>query len=240
MASMLVELVQAFSWKSFTILYESSEWLPRVSELLKMYNLEGSTVTMRRIDLGLTGQNFRSVLRRVRLSRDKSIVIECSIEKLEEVLKQAQQVGLLNDENHLILTNFDSHTIDLEPYQYSGTRITTMRIVDQGSSILNEMKQFMESEPEEEITEESASKKKKSSGEDEDEDGEGEDEEGEEAKSENEESESAEKNADETESDEEMEEEDEDEDGEEKEEENKEKEQPTDSAENEQKIGESL
>lgn len=84
------------------------------------------------------------MLRRVKLSAEKCIIIECSIDILGEVLKQAQQVGLMTDQHQIILTNFDSHTIDLEPYQYSGTTITTLRLIDPEHQILKEMAEFLE------------------------------------------------------------------------------------------------
>lgn len=146
MALMLVDLVQASEWTSFTILYESAEWLPRVSELLRMYDAQGSTITVRRLDLKLSVPNYRSVLRRVKLSSDTCIIIECSIDNLGKVLKHAQQVGLMTDQHQFILTNFDSHTINLEPYQYSGTSITTIRLIDPEHQILKEMAEYMDEE----------------------------------------------------------------------------------------------
>lgn len=144
MAQMLVDLVRNSDWTSFTILYESAEWLPRMSELLQMYDSQGSVITVRRLDLKLSVPNYRPVLRRVKLSSDKCIIVECSIDNLEEILKQAQQVGLMSDQHQFILTNFDSHTIDLEPYQYSGTSITTLRLVDPEHQILKEMAEYLE------------------------------------------------------------------------------------------------
>lgn len=63
-------------------------WLSRVSELLKINDPKGYTVTIRKINLGLPNDNYRPVLRRVKLSSDIRIVLECSIEALPEVLKQ--------------------------------------------------------------------------------------------------------------------------------------------------------
>lgn len=65
-------------------------WLSRVSELLKLYDPKEYTVTVRRINLGLANNNYRSVLRRVKLSGDLHIVLECSIDALPEVLKQVR------------------------------------------------------------------------------------------------------------------------------------------------------
>ena len=138
----LVDLVKAFDWKDFTILFESGAWLPGVRELLKMYDPKGYTVTVRQLDLKLN-KNYRAVLRRVKLSEDKNIILACSIDSMPEVLKQAQQVGLLTDHHQIIITSLDIHTIDLEPYQYSGTNITGFRLVDPDDFKIKQVAEFI-------------------------------------------------------------------------------------------------
>ncbi|XP_055710642.1 glutamate receptor ionotropic, kainate 2-like isoform X2 [Phlebotomus papatasi] len=130
LARVFVDLVRAWEWKEFTILYENAAHLPRLSDLLKMYDPKGHTITVRQLDLGLPNNNYRSVLRRVKLAQDIHIVLDCSAKILPEVLKQAQQVGLMTDYHQFIITNLDLHTLDLEPYQYSSTNITGIRLYD--------------------------------------------------------------------------------------------------------------
>lgn len=141
-AEVLVNLVNKFEWASFMILFENGEFLPRMAELLKTSVSNGPAITARRIDLGLSPKNFRSVLRSVKLSKETRIIIECSTDQLEEILKQTQQVGLMTDQHHFILTNFDAHTIDMEPFQYSGTRITTLRIIDPKNPIPDDIARY--------------------------------------------------------------------------------------------------
>uniref|UniRef100_A0A182PQM6 Uncharacterized protein n=1 Tax=Anopheles epiroticus TaxID=199890 RepID=A0A182PQM6_9DIPT len=142
MGRVFLDLVVAFEWKDFTILYESGPWLPSISDLLKMYDPKGYTVTVRQLDLRLNG-NYRAVLRRVKLSEDKRIILACSIESMPEVLKQAQQVGLLTDHHQIIITSLDLHTIDLEPYQYSGTNITGVRLIDPEEEKIKQVADFL-------------------------------------------------------------------------------------------------
>lgn len=97
-----------------------------VEHILENYNK--ATVTVRQLDI-TANKNYRPQLRRVKLSPDKNIVLCSSIESLPEILKQAQQVGLMTDEHQFIITSLDMHTIDLEPYQYSGANITGFRMV---------------------------------------------------------------------------------------------------------------
>lgn len=97
-------------------------------ELLKKYDNKGHTVSVRQLDL-TSNNNYRPQLRRVKHSGDKNIMISSSIESLPEILKQAQQVGLLTEEHQFIITSLDMHTLDLEPFQHSGANITGVRII---------------------------------------------------------------------------------------------------------------
>lgn len=56
---------------------------------------------------------------------------------------QAQQVGLMTDYHQFLITTLDMHTIDLEPYQYSGTNITSIRMVDPESEIVQQVATFI-------------------------------------------------------------------------------------------------
>lgn len=72
----------------------SAPWLPLVAELLQLYYPKVYTVTVRRLISGLTDNNYRAVLRRVKLSEDLHIIIDCSTEALPEVLKQVRYMYL--------------------------------------------------------------------------------------------------------------------------------------------------
>lgn len=92
LAPAFVELVRAWQWTSFTVLYETGPFLPAVAPLLELYDPKEYTITVRRFETGLAENNYRSVLRRVRLAEDVHILLVCSVDVLPEVLKQAQQV----------------------------------------------------------------------------------------------------------------------------------------------------
>jgi glutamate receptor, ionotropic, invertebrate len=97
-------------------------------ELLKKYDHNGFTVTVRQIDV-TDNENYRPQLRRVKHSEDLNIIISSSIDALPEILKQAQQVGLLTEQHQFIIASLDMHTIDLEPFQHSGANITGVRLI---------------------------------------------------------------------------------------------------------------
>lgn len=89
--------------------------------------------------------NFRHQLRRVKLSEDRNIIIDCSIELLPDVLLQAQQVGLLTDQYNIIITCLDFHTLELEPFKYGGANITGIRLIDPDNEKVQEIMNYFDS-----------------------------------------------------------------------------------------------
>lgn len=61
------------------------------------------------------------------------IVMDVPRENLKTILKQAQQVEMITEKNHYIITSLDLHTIDLEDFQYSKCNITGLRLVNEES-----------------------------------------------------------------------------------------------------------
>lgn len=102
-----------------------------------MFDPKDSTISVRRLVANSSQtQNFRPVLKAVRLSDVRHIMLECSADTLSEVLKQAMQVGLLTDQHQFIITTLDMHTIDLEPYKHSGVNLTGVRLVDPDGDLM--------------------------------------------------------------------------------------------------------
>ncbi|XP_071445424.1 glutamate receptor ionotropic, kainate 2-like [Hetaerina americana] len=134
LARVYVDLVKAWRWKQFTVIYEDDDGLVRLGELLKIYDPKGYTVTVRQLD---QEGNYRYILRKIKRSGETNIVLDCSTEILYEVLKQAQQVGLMASHHNYIITNPDLHTIDLEPFQYGGTNITGVQLIDPDDPLVN-------------------------------------------------------------------------------------------------------
>ncbi|XP_049532370.1 glutamate receptor ionotropic, kainate 2 isoform X1 [Anopheles darlingi] len=122
-----VDLVAAWGWKSFTIIYETNEGLVRMQELLKAHGLSDYPITVRQLsDSG----DYRPLLKQIKNSAESHIVLDCSIERIYEVLKQAQQIGMMSDYHSYLITSLDLHTINLDEFKYGGTNITAFRLVD--------------------------------------------------------------------------------------------------------------
>lgn len=73
--------------------------------------------------------SFRDIFWRIRLSGEQNILLDVKTEHLYEALKQAQQVGCMTERFNYLVTSLDLHTIDLEDFKYSRTRITALSIL---------------------------------------------------------------------------------------------------------------
>ncbi|XP_011304726.1 glutamate receptor ionotropic, kainate 2-like isoform X2 [Fopius arisanus] len=121
------DLVMEFKWKSFTIIYDNIDSLIRMDKLLERWDPKGYPITLRHLG---DGPNFRQILKKIKNSGEKNLVIDCSFEILEQVLLQSQQVGLLSERHKILISSLDLQALNLEPFQYSGANITGIRLVD--------------------------------------------------------------------------------------------------------------
>ncbi|KAI4498717.1 hypothetical protein M0802_006184 [Mischocyttarus mexicanus] len=70
------------------------------------------------------------LLKQIKNSAESHIVLDCSTERIYDVLKQAQQIGMMSDYHSYLITSLDLHSVDLEEFKHGGTNITAFRLVD--------------------------------------------------------------------------------------------------------------
>ncbi|XP_011185912.1 glutamate receptor ionotropic, kainate 2 isoform X1 [Zeugodacus cucurbitae] len=138
LARILHNVIDLFKWTRFIFLYESSDYLSILNGLMSFYISDGPLINVLRYDLKLNG-NYKAVLRRVRKSEDGQIVVVGSTPSVAELLRQAQQVGIMNDKYSYIIGNLDLQTFDLEEYKYSEANITGFRMFSPTQSIVQDL-----------------------------------------------------------------------------------------------------
>ncbi|XP_052755259.1 glutamate receptor ionotropic, kainate 2 isoform X2 [Galleria mellonella] len=122
-----VDLVRAWGWKSFTIVYENSDGLVRLQELLKAHGPSELPVAVRQLP---DSHDYRPLLKQIKNSAESHIVLDCTTERIRDVLQQAQQIGMMSDYHSYLITSLDLHSVDLEEFKYGGTNITALRLLD--------------------------------------------------------------------------------------------------------------
>ncbi|KAG8176522.1 hypothetical protein JTE90_018995, partial [Oedothorax gibbosus] len=125
-----LDFVKAKDWKKFAIVYEESDALIRLQELLKDPFIRQRQVVVRQF---LPNQEYRKLLKELGRAGIKNIVIDVPTRSVHTVLKHAQQVDMMSEYHNYFITSLDLHTVDLEDFQYGGTNITGYRLVDEDS-----------------------------------------------------------------------------------------------------------
>ncbi|XP_018784604.1 PREDICTED: glutamate receptor ionotropic, kainate 2 isoform X4 [Bactrocera latifrons] len=135
-------LLDAYKWSRFIFLYESVEYLNILNGLLAYYGNNSPTITVLRYDMEMNN-NYKSVLRRVKKLGDNHIVVSGSSDTMPEFLKQAQQVGIMNEDYKYIIANLDFHAFDLEEYKYTEANITSFRLFSPEQKAIQEIMEKM-------------------------------------------------------------------------------------------------
>ncbi|KAK7053103.1 hypothetical protein SK128_020197 [Halocaridina rubra] len=122
-----LDLVRSFGWKSFCIVYEDKMGLVRLQELLKTPRRNEFKICIKKIPYG---DDFRSILNEIQIRGEHNILVDVRTERVFQVLKQAQQIGMMSGNHNYIITSLDLHLVDLEDFRYSGSNITALRLID--------------------------------------------------------------------------------------------------------------
>ncbi|XP_060525037.1 glutamate receptor ionotropic, kainate 2-like isoform X4 [Cylas formicarius] len=128
-ARFLVQLVQRFGWERMVVLFEDDDSLLRTAPLLDLNIYHGVNIILRQLELD-ESQSYRGVLNAIKSSEETNLLLDCSVETLGKVLKQAQQVGLMTDRYRYIVTSLDVGVLDLTDFQYSGVNLTGIWLFD--------------------------------------------------------------------------------------------------------------
>lgn len=84
------------------IIFKSELELLQFDKVLKLSDSKEYMISVKQLG---DGENYRDTLREVKNSGSNNIILDCPIDVLPEVLKQAQQVGLMVAEYSFIITN---------------------------------------------------------------------------------------------------------------------------------------
>ncbi|CAB3386125.1 Hypothetical predicted protein [Cloeon dipterum] len=123
----LKAVVRDMGWKTFTVLYQRHEALIRLQEVLKDHGPSDPPVTVRQLD---EGNDFRPLLKQVQASSESHIILDCDVDKIIEILRQAKEVKMMEDYQSYLVITMDLHIVDLEEFRYGRTNITSLRILD--------------------------------------------------------------------------------------------------------------
>ncbi|XP_067125930.1 glutamate receptor ionotropic, kainate 2-like [Centruroides vittatus] len=122
-----LDLLNAKRWEKFTIIYENNDDLIQYQDLLIVPTKYDRKVTLRQLP---RGQTYRKLLKEARRNGESNIILDVSVQKLKQVFREAQEVGMLTEYHNYIITSLDFHTLDFKEFHSSRSNITAFRLVD--------------------------------------------------------------------------------------------------------------
>lgn len=140
LARAYIDLIQAWNWTSFAVVYDSSEAMIRLQDLFReLSGFYAKKWTIKLFQLHSSTQ-FRDLFWNVKKSGENNIVLDINRDNMYECLKQAQQVGLMTEKQSYLITSLDLPTINLEDFMYGRTKITGLQLIDRSNmKMLNKL-----------------------------------------------------------------------------------------------------
>lgn len=139
-----IELINAWDWKTFSILYEENEGIMRMQDVLNEAVEENWKISVYQFT---PGKPYREAFWRIRATGERNIVLDVKTENIAKVLKHAQQVGMMTEHHSYLITSLDVHTVDLEDFKFGRTRISSLRLIDNTSTEYEEWVRMSEKNP---------------------------------------------------------------------------------------------
>ena len=114
------------------VLYENEESLVRLQDVLELpKSYDGIKLKIQQ--LFTDTDDYRPQLKQIRMSGETKIVIDCSYDKIQEVLRQAADVDLVTDYHSYLITSLDVDRIDLANFTDINVNITGYRMIEPSS-----------------------------------------------------------------------------------------------------------
>nr|XP_018907676.1 PREDICTED: glutamate receptor ionotropic, kainate 2-like isoform X1 [Bemisia tabaci] len=138
LAQALIDTIEDMDWNTFTIVYENTEGLIRLQEVLKKHqrviNVHGhAPVTIKQLP---EDADYRPLFKEILQSSENHIVLDCRTDLILDVLRQAKEVKMMGDYQSYILTSLDAHTLDYSEFTSTRTNITSLRLVNPNSTVV--------------------------------------------------------------------------------------------------------
>ncbi|XP_063916987.1 glutamate receptor ionotropic, kainate 2-like isoform X5 [Zophobas morio] len=135
----LAKIVESLQWPSFIVLYENFQGFLRLQEVFKLQKYSDiqarNTIIIKKLNFQ---EDVRSVLKEIKHSGEKQIIVDCETENTLQVLEQAKEVGLMTFAHTYFLSSLDAHTLNLEKLN-TEANITTVRVIDPNGDYVKEV-----------------------------------------------------------------------------------------------------
>lgn len=131
-----LDIIDAWGWTSFAVIFQESDSIVHFKDFFPQASKAGWDIRLFQLQ---PDRPYREVLWQVKRLKLKNILLDVRTDHLLEVLRQAQQVGIMTERHNYLITSLDVHTLPLENYRHSQTNITSLRIVREQHPVLQSL-----------------------------------------------------------------------------------------------------
>lgn len=73
---------------------------------------------------------YRPLLKDIKNAGEVHVILDCSADKVLDILRQARTLDMLNEYQSYVITSLDAHTVDFHEFTDIRVNITALRIFD--------------------------------------------------------------------------------------------------------------
>lgn len=138
------DFVRSVGWKHMFILYEKEEGLVRLQELLRLpQDFQQIKIQIKKLYDSVDGDyspDYRPILKEVKATGVRNLVIDCDYDKIQVFMDQAHNVNMVTDYHNYLFTSLDLDKINMDRGNWSredyskSVNITGFRLVDPKST----------------------------------------------------------------------------------------------------------
>lgn len=122
----LSEIIIDNNWRTYTLIYEDDYGLMKMQDILQLHNPGDHPIMVRQLpDDG----DYKPLLKEIATLSETHIILDCSLDKVVEVLSQAKTVKMFGIYQSYLITTIDAHTLDFSGLELSdkSSNVTTIR-----------------------------------------------------------------------------------------------------------------
>ncbi|XP_070329791.1 glutamate receptor 4 isoform X3 [Odocoileus virginianus] len=125
----LLSLLDHYEWNCFVFLYDTDRGYSILQAIMEKAGQNGWHVSAICVE-NFNDVNYRQLLEELDRRQEKKFVIDCEIERLQNILEQIVSVGKHVKGYHYIIANLGFKDISLERFIHGGANVTGFQLVD--------------------------------------------------------------------------------------------------------------
>ncbi|XP_033635922.1 glutamate receptor ionotropic, kainate 2-like [Asterias rubens] len=128
------DVVYYYRWSAITIVYQDDSALTRLQEVLRASAPRKIKLTIYKLP---TNPDVRTLLKEIKTSGARHIIIDCRSEMLYPLLEQIMEVQMLRSYYHFLFTSMDVTMLNMSRYSGDGVNLTTFHLYDRESAVFH-------------------------------------------------------------------------------------------------------